>query len=315
MRMINTRWFAALVPAVAGYGCALLCVHIAERYGSVLFMALPAFVSFLAAFFYCYRVHRSFGAAYGTAVLSLLALGGLILITALDGLICLLMALPLALLVGLAGAALGRLAGLAATRRFASVTPLILCVLLPCLVAFEDSSSEVAPLRAVTTSIPVRSSPQRVWEVVVSFPRIASPPDGIFRCGIACPIEAHIEGSGVGAIRHCTFTSGTFVEPVTAWRPGELLAFDVTSSPAPMEEFSLYDHVDAPHLHGHMQSRRGQFRIVPADGGVLLEGTTWYSHKMWPQWYWGPITDSIIHRIHARVLEHIQMTAEGGGGP
>lgn len=273
-------------------------------------MTLPVIVSFLAAFCHCYRTQRSFGSAYGTAVLSLLALGGLILITALDGLICLLMALPLALLVGLAGAALGRLAGHAATRRLASVTPLILCLLFPCLVAFEDSTSEAAPLRAVTTSIPIRATPQRVWDVVVAFPRISVAPDGIFRCGIACPVEAHIDGVGVGATRHCTFTTGSFVEPITAWRPGELLAFDVTSSPAPMEEFSLYDHVEPPHLHGHMQSRRGQFRIIPIADGVFLEGTTWYSHQMWPQWYWGPVTDQIIHRIHDRVLTHIRATSE-----
>jgi hypothetical protein len=85
----------------------------------------------------------------------------------------------------------------------------------------------------------------------------------------------------------------------------------VTACPLPLQELSLYEHVDAPHLHGHMLSRRGQFLLTPrADGSVVLEGTTWYSHSLSPQWYWGPISDYIVHRIHERVLAQIQHTAE-----
>lgn len=308
--IINSCWFSILVPAVVGYGASLLCVVVAERYGAVLFVAVPFLVSFLSAFFHGFKVHRSFGSAYMTAVLSILVLGAMIFLTALDGMICLIMALPLALILALMGTALGGLAGQAATKRFASVTPLALTLMFPFLVAFEDSTSPAAPERAIVTSIPIMASVQSVWDKVIAFPRIDQKPDGLFRFGIAYPIEARIEGSGIGAIRYCTFSTGSFVEPITAWQPNELLAFNVTSSPPPMEEFSIYEHVDAPHLHGHMQSHRGQFRLVPVGNNVLLEGTTWYHHEMWPQWYWGPITDQIIHKIHERVLNHIKTTAE-----
>ena len=29
------------------------------------------------------------------------------------------------------------------------------------------------------------------------------------------------------------------------------------------------------------------------------------------EWYWGPISDYMIHRIHERVLNHIKRTVEG----
>jgi len=165
-------------------------------------------------------------------------------------------------------------------------------------------------VRRVTTSVIVSAPIERVWDVVVAFPHISKPPEGIFRLGIAYPIEAHIEGSGVGAIRYCTFSTGNFVEPITRWEKPSLLAFNVISNPPPMNEFSPYGNIDPPHLHGYMISKHGQFSLTQRDGKVVLEGTTWYTHSLAPQWYWGPISDQIIHQIHARVLNHIREIAE-----
>ena len=245
------------------------------------------------------------------AVLSLLCLGGLILVFALDGLICLLIALPLAMLLGSIGAALGLWLGSACRGGLPPALPLILVLMFPGLVAFDRTTQPPEPLRAVTTSVVVHAPLERVWQTVVAFPKISEPPTGIFRTGIAYPIEARIDGAGVGAIRHCVFSTGSFVEPITRWDAPNLLAFDVLSSPPPMRELSLYEHVEAPHLHGQMVSHRGQFRLFERDGQVVLEGTTWYTHTLSPQWYWGPISDYMIHQIHERVLNHIKRTTEG----
>ena len=74
-------------------------------------------------------------------------------------------------------------------------------------------------MRTVTTSVATRAPAERVWHVVVAFPPIANSPDGIFKLGFAYPLSAQISGSGVGAIRHCTFSTGSFVEPITEWDP------------------------------------------------------------------------------------------------
>lgn len=309
-RLLRSRWFAIIIPALLGSGATYLCIHIANRYGSVLFLGLPVVVAFLSAFFFSFRRTRRFREVYGVASLSLLALGLMIIVFALDGLLCLLMALPLALLLAVPGAWLGMLAGKAATGRAASILPLILVFLFPCLVAFENTHSPVAALRAVTTSVEIDAPVGDVWKTVVAFPRIDAPPDGIFRMGIAYPIEATIEGRGVGAVRYCRFCTGDFVEPVTVWDENHLLAFEVRSSPPPMIETSIYQKIDPPHLHGHMASEKGQFRLEQKGDMVLLEGTTWYRHEMWPQWYWIPMTDRIIHKIHHRVLQHIKTTVE-----
>ena len=139
---------------------------------------------------------------------------------------------------------------------------------------------------------------------------MAEPADWFARLGIAYPRNAHIDGTGVGAIRYCEFSTGAFVEPITVWEPGRRLAFDVTSSPPPMREFTFRD-IHPPHLDGYLRSRRGEFRLVPLPGGrTMLEGRTWYEIDMAPEWYWRVYADWLIHRIHTRVLEHIRTEVE-----
>ncbi len=310
VKTINSRWFAAFAPALLGFGLAALCVRGFESYGWSLFLGLPVAVCFLSAFCTSFRREVSFGSAYWTSVLSLLLLGCFILIFALDGLICLLMAFPLAMVLALLGVSFGRQLGSSCGGGIRSALPLLLVLLFPGLVAFDSATTPPPPLRTVTTSVIIHAPIERVWRTVIAFPEITEPADGIFRFGIAYPIEARIEGSGVGAIRHCVFSTGSFVEPITVWQEPTLLAFDVSSSPPPMEELSLYEHIEAPHLHGHMVSHHGQFRLIQRGEQVVLEGTTWFTHSLSPQWYWGPISDYMIHRIHERVLNHIKQTVE-----
>ncbi len=53
-----------------------------------------------------------------------------------------------------------------------------------------------------------------------------------------------------------------------------------------------------------------RFRGRCQPGRTRLEGTTWYTNRMWPADYWRLWSDLIIHRIHSRVLRHIQALSE-----
>ncbi len=311
-RLLNHWLFAVLVPALVGLGFVVLCVSRLELYGWSLFLGLPVLVSFLAAFCWSFRRRVTFASAYGMAIYSLMTVGIAILVFALDGLICLLMALPLAAVLGLIGAILGQIAGEAFGKRARVAAAVLLPLLFPGLVAFEHSRREPAPLRSVTTRVVIEAPIEEVWDTVIAFPEIETPPRGIFRWGIAYPIGARIEGEGVGAVRHCRFSTGDFVEPITTWDAPRHLAFDVVENPPPMRELSPHGDLDVPHLHGHLVSERGEFRLTPRDGRVDLQGTTWYRHSLQPRFYWGPVSDAIIHRIHRRVLDHIRTTAESG---
>lgn len=309
-KFVNHQATAILLPALLGLGGAALSVKGFEQYGWSLFLGLPFLVSFLSALLWCFKRQKPYWAAYRISSFSILSLGGLLIIFALDGLICLLMALPLALVIGLIGTAIGRAVGSSVGGGTSGLSTIILTVLFPALVGFENATGNHPTTRTVTTSVRIDAPIEEVWQAVIAFPKIETIPDGIFRLGIAYPIEASIEGEGVGAIRYCTFSTGNFVEPITIWDAPHHLAFDVTESPEPMKELSIYPHLHAPHLHGYMVSEKGQFKLTAQGDQVHLEGTTWYFHKISPEFYWSVISDAIIHKIHRRVLNHIKEHVE-----
>jgi hypothetical protein len=185
---------------------------------------------------------------------------------------------------------------------------MFLPALLPLLIAGEAAVKPVAPTYEVRSSIDIDAPPAVVWNHVIAFPDITEKPELIFRAGIAYPLRARI----VGRTRYCEFTTGAFVEPIDVWDAPRRLSFRVTQNPDPMRELSPYGRIDAPHLHGFLMSKRGQFDLQPLDGGrrTRLTGTTWYQHNLWPAAYWRLWSDEIIHRIHMRVLRHIRNSSE-----
>src|SRR5688572_3765567 len=122
--VVNRRWFAIIVPALLGFGLAASCVRGFGLYGWSLFLGLPVVVCFLSAFCTSFRRVVSVYSAYWISVLSLLWLGGFILVFALDGIVCLLMAFPLAALLGTFGAFFGWRLGMACRGGVSSTLPL-----------------------------------------------------------------------------------------------------------------------------------------------------------------------------------------------
>lgn len=301
---------SVFVPAVVGLVGTDIAVRMFESYGWTLFLGLPILVSFLSALIFRRTGASSWLAVYGVSLLSILLLGVLILAFAMDGFLCLLMALPLAGGLALPGATLGFLLGKRLSHGVVRTAPVILVFAFPFLVAFESARPSKPPLHTVTTHIAISAPIQSVWNEVIAFDKIESAPGGIFRLGIAYPIEARIEGRGVGAIRYCVFSTGPFIEPITRWEAPHALEFDVTSNPPPMKEFSPWGPVDTPHLHNTFLSERGRFHLREENGRTILEGTTWYRQSIAPDFYWHRISDHIIHLIHLRVLEHIKKRAE-----
>ncbi len=310
------RWGPIAISSIfvapfIGLALTLLCIVVFHAYGFVLFFGVSftmgLVASFLAGFFTPVRAWE--GACAGG--LSVIALAFAMLALAIEGAICLLMALPLAaptaILGGLLGATLNpgpRSTGHAAPHG------LLALALLTAAMGFEGRMSE-PPLIRVRTSIVVDAPREVVWSHVVGFAEIPPPREALFQAGIAYPVRAEIVGVGVGAVRRCVFSTGAFVEPITRWDEPSLLAFDVTKNPSPMRELNPFGDPHPAHLEGYFISERGQFRLVELPGGrTQLEGTTWYRHRLFPSAYWALWSDALIHAIHSRVLNHVKRLAE-----
>lgn len=283
-------------------------------YGWSLFIALPFCLGLFSVLLYSYHAPRSWWTCFNVSLLPVGVLGVLLLAVAIEGLICILMAAPLAL--GLA--ALGGWVGYFIQGNYwhAKGAPAVLSMVLlitPASFGIERAINLQPPQFEVRTAVEVNAPPERVWKEVIAFAEIPPPRELLFRAGIAYPIRAEITGHGAGAVRHCIFSTGLFVEPIKIWDEPRLLKFGVTASPAPLNELTPYGRIEPRHLHGYFVSEDGQFRLTPLPGGgTHLEGTTWYRHTMWPAVYWHPWSDYIIHRIHLRVLNHIREAATHG---
>jgi hypothetical protein len=280
-----------------------------KDYGWTLFSIIPFFTGFLPPFI-SGRINAisrndSFKLSFLTLGIVLISL----LVFAIEGIICIAMALPLSIPLTWLGSYLGYKLN---AGKWINHTNTILGLFIICIGSMSfDYVNNSANLISVRTKITVDAPIAQVWNNVVTFNKIEEPTDWIFKTGISYPTDATIKGTGVGAIRYCNFTTGSFVEPITTWNEPNLLQFDVIDQPTPMNEFNPFWDIHPPHLDGYFLSYKGQFKLTKLnENQTELEGTTWYKVDITPEKYWKTWSDFIIHRIHLRVLNHIKLETE-----
>ena len=300
--------FGVGVSILVGIVMLAISVYGLGDYGIGLFMGTPIMVGAVSAYLYNRPVPRGLAGSLFVAMLAISVCGLALLVIAVEGVLCLAMVFPIAAFMGMLGGLVGYAIAQIGPRRPATFgLPMIA---LPILMGAESLYREV-PLYEVRSVVEIDARPEEVWPHVVGFSELPDPPNWFFRLGIAYPMRATIKGTGVGAVRHCEFSTGPFVEPITVWDEPRRLAFDVASQPPPMNELSPYRHVHPPHLDGYLRCKRGEFRLVELPGGrTRLEGSTWYEYEIYPQDYWTLWSDLLIHRIHRRVLDHIKRLSE-----
>ncbi|MBS7333710.1 MAG: hypothetical protein KIG88_08975 [Weeksellaceae bacterium] len=307
MKLLSTYSYY-YVPIIIGAILLTIGVKFIESYGIAIFLILPFFIGAITTILLkkkrpeIYTLSNSVFSAF----INILVISLTILLVGIEGLICIVMASPILLLFVFIGAAIAH----TYVDKIKNTNAVII-FFTTAILGFSFSEREKTPsLSEVKTSIIINAPIETVWENVVVFPQLDEPTELLFKAGIAYPINATIEGEGVGAIRYCNFTTGSFVEPITTWNAPTHLAFDVLEQPEPMKEISYWDF-DAAHLHDYFVSKNGEFRLKKIDENTTeLTGTTWYTHKIYPEFYWRIWSDKIIHLIHNRVLTHIKKEAE-----
>jgi uncharacterized membrane protein YhaH (DUF805 family) len=310
---VDDRLKSAMLGVAASLGISLITVgvgvYLRRSYSTGLFLGVPFTIGYISSYIYNYRTERPAGQSIMIALASVTIAAGALVLFALEGSVCTLMALPIALAIAFPGAVLGRIVARRGLRASSSAG---VALVVPLFVGVEPRAAP--PTHEVITVVEIAAPPEVVWRHVVMFPELPPPSELLFRAGVAAPLRARIEGSGVGAIRYCDFTTGSFVEPITAWDEDRLLAFDITAQAPPMTELSPYDGVHPPHLDGYFRATHGEFRLTPLPGGrTRLEGRTDYVVDMFPQAYWTVPARAIVTAIHTRVLHHIQTLAEEDG--
>ena len=306
---LKNKVVAISITVLLSFLLGFISIYFMGEYGWTVFVIIPFIIGFLPPYIVGFFEEISAKNAYGLSFLTLGIATFCLLLFAIEGMICIIMSLPILGLITW----LGAFVSVQTNKNIKNNTPLIIIgitVLSASSLSF-DSINSPTDLIPVNTTITIESPINQVWKNVVTFNKIEEPTDWIFSTGISYPTDATIKGTGVGAIRYCNFTTGSFVEPITTWDEPNLLQFDVVQQPIPMNEFNPFWDIHPPHLDGYFQSYKGQFKLTElTDSTTSLEGTTWYKVDITPEFYWKTWSDFIIHRIHNRVLNHIKNESE-----
>ncbi|HEY3402456.1 MAG TPA: DUF805 domain-containing protein [Ohtaekwangia sp.] len=302
--------FAVGIVLVISLAITGLLINYLNDYGWSLFVGIPFFLGFGSVLIYGYHKGLRYKEAMGVALASILFFNIIIFILAFEGIICIVMGFPILLFIAWIGASIGY--AIHDSQKVVHLNAFAVpIVFIPLMGFIENLENRMPPTVDVTSEIVIDAPRQQVWDQLVAFSRIDEPIELIFKTGIAYPIHAEIEGTGVGAVRKCNFTTGAFIEPILIWDEPSLLQFGVHDQPPPMMELSIYNDLEIAHLDGYFKSVKGQFKLEELPNGqTRLQGTTWYHHDIWPSLYWKQWSDYILHKIHLRVLKHIKAKAE-----
>ena len=319
----DSPWGCAFVAIVGTglLGAALMTLSVAryQAYGGVVFCLSPGISSLLAVLLHEWARPSAEGSAWSVtkAVTGILAVGfSLICLVSfhVEGLLCVAMALPVALLMALVGAGLGTLLVQLTGRSRPLPMLMTVLVLYPAAQEYEVRHAGPVEPQLVSTQLEVNAPPSQVWAVLtrpVCYPAAT----GWFRAGVAYPVSTALASDSATGRRAlvCRYSQGLAHLPVVAWQPGQQLTFAVPPAdmPAPMHELSPYPQLHAPHLHGYFQVDSGTFRLRPLPGGrTLLEARTVYRHRIGPRAYWQLWSDYLLDAMHQRVLLTLKTQAE-----
>lgn len=300
---------------LAGVAIIVLAVLISAvtfgAYGWGLFVMTPFLVGTTTGFLANRRRSLSFGQTsmlvMGATIIGALAL----ILLALEGLVCILLAAPLGAIVAIAGGGLGRAAARVGRKKD---QPLMSLAILPALFALEAAMPPFAPI-ATFEAIEIAAPPSAVWHALTDSSPIADGPGVVGLSGLAYPVRGRLLSAGVGAVRLGEFSTGVARERVTQWQPERRLSFTVVDQPPAMEEMSPYRKVHAPHVRGYFDTAETRFDLEPlANGGTRLTARATHILKMDPVVYWEPVARWAIHLNVMRVLRDIQAKAVAEGG-
>jgi hypothetical protein len=180
----STSWFAAYIPsdqlgsaamAVAftgliGAAAIYLGTERLGTYGWGIFVAVPFCFGFVSVLIYTYHAPRTLSSCLGVSLMSVGMVGIALLALAIEGLVCIVMALPIAIPLAMFGGAVAY--GAQRHRRISAQAPTMLLVVGMIPIGVMGSERIIpfeAPRTSVYTTIRINAPAQRVWKNLIAF--------------------------------------------------------------------------------------------------------------------------------------------------
>jgi hypothetical protein len=220
----------------------------------------------------------------------------LLLTNALEGMVCVLMAMPIIFIAVL----FGYLAGFASKkdREIAKKNNRLTTTLLPfalfLLAGFAEKAitGNSVDVGSVKTEIVLPYTPLQVYETIKSVDTLVAEKSFLMKIGLPVPQKCILEKEAVGGMRTCYFSGGTITEKITALQKGRLLRMDVTSYKLTGRKWLGF------------REAIYYFEAIGKDSCKLTRETT-YTSKLRPRIYWEPLEKIGIRQEHDYVFENL----------
>jgi len=231
-----------------------------------------------------------------------------------EGLICIVMFAPIAMIsASIGGVAAGLIARLMRSRASRSAT-LACVVCLPLLISpLEHQLLSQRDLRSVESVVDIKASTASVWKNIERVPAIQPAelrPSWSHAIGFPNPVEATLSKESVGGVRNASFEGGVlFIETVDAWEPNHHLGFSIHAQTDRIPKTTLDEHVTVGGeyfdvLHGDYELEtlpNGMTRLRLRSLHRVSTDLNWYAH-LW--------TDAIMRDLQVRILQVIKKRCE-----
>lgn len=295
-RLTRNSWLTSAVILIIGF----LLLHFGlVDYGGAFFILFPLAVGFSIG------THNSRERGLISLVLALIIFFGFLLVSALEGLVCVAMALPIFLLSMLIGYGVQRAVRKRKRRQDKPLEPAdhfipkdrIISSVLPLALLLVASPVEQLLLPEpdvveIETSVLLPYAADLVFDQVKSMDKLdAEKPLGIW-LGLPSPYRCVLAADSVGARRHCLFTNGEIVAEITRYEHGEVLEMDVVDYTLTGRDW--FQFVDATYT---FDREAGQTRITR---------TSSYKSILQPRFYWEPLESWGIAQEHDFVLASLR---------
>lgn len=265
---------------------------------------------------YCAEV-RCRRSVWAWLLLPWVAVGGALLgtlLALLEGFICIVMFVPIALLLATMGGIAGGFAGRVVRSHRARAVTMACVAVLPFFTGmWEKPVLHQLEMRRVENVIDIQAPPEVVWRNIERVPAITKaelPKTWAGKIGFPDPIEATLSHEGVGGVRNATFERGlSFIETIDTWEPGQRLGFTIAANTDKIPPTTLDEHV---RVGGeYFDVLRGEYLLEPLPNGVTRLHL-WSEHRLSTDfnWYAHLWTDAVMSDLQWRILQVIKGRCE-----
>jgi hypothetical protein len=293
------QWIALIIVALALIDNG--------TYGWTLFGIIPFSIGLTAgAFMKLYRSRKLLKSTL-IVVVALIVLCLVLLAGGIEGVMCILMALAILP----APCLIGMVIGMWIRKVHVVYLAAFILVLNTSFIGF-DYHDESKVISVATESVIIDAPKEKIWFVLTHGVQFNPNSNFFFESGVNYPTSMQLQYTDQdNCFLACTLRAGNTALRVERLDSLKSIRFSVPDDIIAMQELSVYDSIDAPHLQGYFKPAFGEFRIEQVDDSrCKLIAVTSYSYKITPAFYWKWWSDYLVNAMHRHVLNDIKLLAE-----